>query len=69
MIRAKLVWKEMKEFKEFLVKLIDEHFHIGLYTLQIHLFNYMMENIEDFGSLEMLNSSMFGQFNVLIERV
>lgn len=44
----------MQQSQELVKAIFDEHFKSLLYSLTFHLLEYVMENIESFGSLEML---------------
>lgn len=46
-----------------MVKAFDGHYDSFQYTLDFYLVDHMMEDIEKFGSLEMLDSFPFERFN------
>lgn len=46
----------------------DEHCESGLYSLKFHLFHHVGEDVEQFGSLEMLDYLLFDSFSVHIKR-
>lgn len=66
---AELFSKKLKEFKEHLLNRFLANCSAGLYIPKFPLLDDKMEDIEKFGSLEMMHSSGFERLNVHIKDV
>lgn len=47
---------------------LDEHCDSGLYTLEYHLVDYMVEDLREFEKLSVLDSSLYECFSVQIKQ-
>lgn len=63
---ADLYLKEVKEFKQLVVKTFDAHCNQVICILMFYLLCHALMDFERFRSWEMLDSSQFERFNVHI---
>lgn len=50
---------EGQKFKELVKETFDAHCEAELYTLELHSLDHVVEELDLFGSLELLNSAAF----------
>lgn len=53
----------MKILKKMSIETFDEHGDSGLYAVEYHLFDQMVEDIRKFVTVSVLDSSQYEQFN------
>lgn len=58
---------DTQKFKDMLKSIFDEHCISGLYMMKLHLLDHILEDLEEFGSLVVLNSSLFERSNINIK--
>lgn len=58
---------EVQKLKAFVKKTFDAHCEVGLYTLKLHFLDHVVDDLERFGSMKLLNSSSFEIVNVHIK--
>lgn len=59
--------KIVKAFKRILADTFDEHSSLGMYIVKVHLLDHMAEDLRNFGTLSVLNSNQYDDYNVHIK--
>lgn len=62
------IQRRIQNFKAMLKDTYDVYRKSGLYTLKFHLLDYVIEYLNLFGCLELLNCSAYECFNVFMKR-
>lgn len=59
----------VKNFKEILIETFKEYFACGLYSLDCHPHDHMVEDIRNFRTVSVLDRSPYGHFSVQVKQV
>lgn len=63
-----IVREEIQNFKVLMKEMLDVHCKVGLYTLRHHLLDHFVEYLDQFESLELLNSSESRRYSFHIKQ-
>lgn len=59
---------DIQKLEEIIKRPFDEHCKTGLYKLTVHSLDYILEDLERVGSLDMSNSYPLDRYNLHIKR-
>lgn len=62
------ITSEIEQFRRIVERVFASHYPFGLYTLQFHLLDHLVEDLEKFASISFTDPRPFEHFNILIEQ-